>query len=316
MSLFLRHVMLKIKHDTGTLVINADPNDQLFIEFNIKHKANSTPLEGELAIYNLNRAHEDVIRQRGTQLDMFAGYRRSRFGLIASCDVRRVDRNHLASRTRTRATTKTSRSGLNRITRVHIGGQIAQRTESFISVSFSDSQTVRTIVQKIIEEGFPNMTFGNINAIPIQAREDDYLGGGRAGDVLTRLLAAHGLTWYEDANVIFFTKNVGFDDSAIRISERTGLIGSPTVTIDEIDEDTGLVEAPTVTEYGVRITTLLDHRINLASELHLTSNTEEAQGDFKVEQLQHRGNNRDGRYVTEIEAISPETAVIQQAGAQ
>ena len=301
--LFRRHVMLKLKHSTdvennyGTLVINPNPLDQLHIEFNLVHKAAATPLQGEITIYNLNNDHEDIFRKRGVQIELFAGYINSRFGRIALCDVRRVDRNHLAAKTRTRTTSRFTKSGLNRLTRLHVGGQVEERATSFVDVSHKGVETVRDIIIQIVADGFPNMAVSNPEIIPSNLTEEDYLAGGIAGDVLTALLTKYGFNWYEDSGIIYITKDG-------EVAEEL-----PTVIISE---QTGMVGAPTVTDKGVVVSTLLDHRISLATKVRIETKTEEAAGDFKVISLRHRGNNRDGRFVTEIEAASPEVEEAQE----
>ena len=261
---------------------------ELMIAFSINRKADSTPAQGEVAIYNLNESHETLIRDRGRSLILEAGYLGARFGLLVSGDIRRVDKD---------------RNGLDRILRMQVGGHIRQRTEAFVSAAYEGEVSVRTIVSDIVQQGFPGFPIEPISLIPADEVEEDYVLNGQAGKALNQLLRPLRLSWFDDNGVIRITKE--FVSSAqqaggtIVVSELSGLVGSPTITSE-----------------GVRAKTLLDHRINLDSQVRVESEVlnfaasgdaanaraiEGSSGDWKVVALNHAGDNRSGGFSTEME---------------
>ena len=283
-DLFRRRVEVLIGDDAEALSIK-----DLLIGFELERKADSTPAAGEIAIYNLNESNETRIRERGRRVRLSAGYMDGRYGLLFDGDVRRVDRE---------------RDNLNRITRIQIGGQTMRRTGAFVKIAVEPGEPIRDIFARAVKEGFPNLTLGPLDFIPADAVEEDgYTVHLKAGVVMTGILPVE-LRWYEDNGVIRITKRgESADDrrgeNVVVVSERTGMIGSPSVT----DE-------------GIVVKTLIDHRIGLDTRLRIESAVleraasgdaaneraiEETSGEWKVVALRHSGDNREGEFVTEAE---------------
>ena len=290
--LFLRHVRVLVG---GQEIIGGQAQrldlqvSELMIAFNISRKADATPAQGEISIFNLNESHETLIRDRGDSVILEAGYLGARFGLLVAGDIRRVDKD---------------RNGLDRVLRMQVGGHVRQRTEAFVSVAYEGEAPVRTIVSDIVRQGFPGFPVEPISLIPADAVEEDYVFSGQAGQALRILLFAHGrLSWFDDNGIIRLTKE--FISSAQQaggitvVSERTGMIGTPSITNE-----------------GVIVETLLDHRINLDGRVRVQSGIldfaasgdsanaraiEGSTGDWKVVAMNHSGDNREGSFRTSME---------------
>ena len=108
-----------------------------------------------------------------------------------------------------------------------------------------------------------------------------------------------GVMWYEEAGTVHVSKyRRTADDRLVTISEKTGMVGSPAVTDD-----------------GIRVQTLLDPRLRLDTQFRVESSVLDraASGDavneraaeldggtWKITELEHRGDNREGDYLTVI----------------
>lgn len=264
----------------------------LMVSFNVTRKGDQKATEGTVGIYNLNESHETLVRDRGVSVNLEAGYPGGRFGLIASGDIRKVQKERI---------------GLDRVIRIHIGGHVKERAEAFVMLAYEGIVPLRTIISDAIAQGFPSLVAGSLHLIPGTAVEEDFSFSGQANSVLTGLLAPHNLLWYEDNGVIRITmpKQTNDDRSGggiVVVSQRSGMIGSPTIT----DE-------------GLLVKTLLDHRIGIDTRLRVQSEIldfaasgdaanaraiEGSSGDWKSIRVTHTGDNRDGQFQTEAELRS------------
>ena len=277
---YLRRVRVSIGDRSERLTA-----ENLLIDFRIRKQATGTPADGEIKIWNLNESNETRIQERGKAVTLEAGYG-ERIGQIFAGDVRRVER---------------IRQGHDRITHIHVGGSIVKQTEAVVMRSYEGETPVRTIVRDAVAD--MGLTIGPVTLIPADAAETDYRYNGKAGVLLTGILTPLGVEWYEEAGQIRFTAQGKSADDRIRgitISENTGLIGTPTRTDD-----------------GIRVTTLLDPRMQLDAVVRIESGvlaagasgsatsqrTAEIEGGrWKIIELAHEGNNREGRFQTTIEA--------------
>ena len=262
--------------------------EDLFIRFKVKREANPTPAEGVIDIYNLNQSNETRIRERAVRVLLEAGYGDT-LETIFDGVIRRVER---------------VRADRDRITRVHVGGRTAigaPRRSTFLRTYEGD-----IAVRDIVRDGVATLglELGDVSLIPEDAAETDFTYNGSTQLMLSERLRPLGIEWYEDSGVVRFSRfRTSSDDrtSGVVVSERTGMIGSPTVTDD-----------------GVRVAMLLDARMRLDTRIRIETQAsvvdrgasadavnERAQellgGVWKVIEVLHAGDNRDGEYRTTVE---------------
>ena len=257
-------------------VVVADTTfENLMIRFSLRREASATPAEGSIDIFNLGAASEQRVRERGEEIRLEAGYGGS-FAVIFSGDVRRVERH---------------REDLDRITRIHVGGHVARQVVSIFMRSYEGDVAVRTIVADAVAAmGFES---GPLDAIPVVAVETDFRWNGPTGPLLSKLLSPWGVQWFEEDGVVRFTAQGASGDDRLRgvlISEGTGMIGTPTVT----DE-------------GLRVETQLDARLRLDTRFRVESVVLTDDRVYKVVQVVHRGDNREGQFSTSVEGRPVET---------
>lgn len=279
---FLRSVRVIVGDDDSATRV-----DSLYIRFRIKREATSTPAEGEVDIYNLNESNETRIRERAVRVVLEAGYQ-DKLDCIFDGAVRRVERH---------------RSNLDRVTRIHVGGKTAREgaeRRSIFMRTYQGTVSIRDIIRDAVNH--MGLELGPLDLIPEDADEHDFTYNGSTQLMMTERLRPLGIEWYEENGVIRFSRyRMTQDDrpEGITISEHSGMIGVPTVTDD-----------------GIRVSTLLDARIQLDTRIQIESTVlqQAASGDaineraaeldggfWKVVELEHRGDNREGEYMTTME---------------
>lgn len=261
--------------------------EDLYIRFRVKREATATPAEGEIDIYNLNESNETRIRERAERILLEAGYE-NRLDTIFDGVIRRVERQ---------------REGLDRIVRIHVGGKISNskaQHRSIFNRTYQGTWLVRGIIRDAVEH--LGLELGDMSLIPSDAVETDFKYNGATQLMMQERLRPLGIEWYEENGVVRFSRfgRTGDDrGGGVVISERTGMIGVPTVTDD-----------------GIRVTSLLDARIHLDTRISIESAVlnQAASGDaineraaeldggfWKVIELEHRGDNREGEFSTTME---------------
>ena len=271
---YLRDIRVTIGGDVAV--------QELFQRFKIRKESTGTPAEGVIDIYNLSEENETRIKERGKPITLEAGYADSGLEHLFSGTIRRVERQRL---------------DLDRVTRIHVGGELSVQPADDTSPravfikSYEDEVTARTIVADAIQT--LGLAVGSLDAIPGDAVEVDFKYNGDARIFLTQFLRPYGLHWYiENGEVKLSKYRKPVDDrpAGVTVSEGTGMIGTPTITDD-----------------GVRIKTLLDPRLSLGSTVNVQSDVLGSEGGelhgstWKVIELTHIGDNREGAFETTIE---------------
>ena len=237
------------------------------IEFNLRRTSDSVPDTGEVVLTNVTPATEAVVDERGTDVEVRAGYDGT-LERIATGVVRRVTRD---------------RTGVDRRLKVAIGDQLVNPVikGGVTTASYADESVwVGTVVQDAV--GDMGLTFGDLSAIP-QDFLVNFSWSGKSANLLDVLLLPRGVNWYLDGSTVLFTR-VDQPDPG------------PTLVVSPA---TGMIESPTITEQGARLKMLLNPSVVLAQNVEVRSDV--VRGDFKCVSVNHRGANRDGPFYTELE---------------
>ena len=248
--------------------------EDLRIEFDLRAELQQSPNPSTVKIYNLRRESASLIGEPDQVVQVRAGY-----GDITDAepliqgDIRRVLNED---------------TGLDRVTTVVIGGSDRAKASTIVSISHEGPVRLRRIVQEIIEA--MGLGVDQLDAIPEDAEiEGGYQYNGAGKTALRNLLEPRGLTAYEVGGIIHVAGPGQPLGGVIEISERTGMIGSPSAT-----------------DTGARVKIALTGKIELDQVVEIDSLR--LKGRFKVTSRVHRGDNWTGEFVTEIEAKAlPET---------
>ena len=257
--------------------------EDLYIGFRVRRETSGTPAEGHVEVANLSASNERHVRERGSRVQLFAGHR-GNSGLILDGDVRRVARR---------------REGLDRMTVVYVGGNVVAQTSSgaaFFNRSYGPGTSVRSIAKDIVDS-WTGFSIGPQDPIPPNATVDEWSYAGPSGLAMTELLEPFGLRWYEEHGLIKFTSSAQVTPAPTPVTTVT------TGRIHVISEATGMIESPTITEDGMRVRTILNHQFSLDDEVEVRSIVTEGEslGRQKIVLLEHRGDNRQGDFHTDLE---------------
>ena len=254
MTQYLRQVKVEIESSDRTVLIV----EQLRVVFDLRSEKQSSTSPSTVKIYNLGRASASHIAERG-QVVRVTGDIGNADSLFEG-EIRRVLHE---------------RSGLDRITTVVLGGSDSALSGAAVSLSLPGRVGLREVVKRIVK--VMGLQIGTLDVVPDETFEEGYYYNGSAKTALTRLLEPRGVTSYEAAGMMLFARRgaeVPVGESLL--TERTGLIGSPSVTEDD----------------GVRAKMALNGSIELDQVVEIQS--EALNRRFVVNSVVHRGDNWGG----------------------
>lgn len=259
MKLYKRIIRIVIGQEDSTAI----SIDKLYIQIEIKKNISGKPNDGFVKIYNLAENTENQIRDKGVRIRVFAGHD-DRPVLIHDGDIRRVDRD--------------PKPGVDRITIINLGGNVVKLSQAFFNKSYSGQVSVKQIVLDAIPTF--NIDATDTDQIPDDAFLYDYSFTGKTGDLLDKILNPIGVQWFESDNFIKFSSNKKALENVVLLAKNTGLIGSASIT-----------------DKGANFKSVLNGRIVLNERVKIESIL--VNGVIKVIELMHKGDNRDGEFITE-----------------
>ena len=241
------------------------------IDINIKKDIKDLPSTGTVVIYNLSELHENQIYLLENDITVSAGYQ-NHVGIVSVGSVQEIERERI---------------GLSRQTRISIASKFNSKTNlGGITQRSYENTTLKDVVSDIVNydlDPSSNLQIGNINNIP-DVSIKNWSMTAPAKTALTSLLRPRGITWFQDDEFVEFSQR------------KLPVFGSSTVFISS---DTGLIGSPTETDRGVRVRSLLNHRIRLGNIIHLKSKF--INKEYKVVSLIHNGSNWGGSFFTDSE---------------
>lgn len=278
---FLREINVAVGDSAEDFIFVKD----LFVKFSIHQEATSSPPKGNIEIYNLTSESETRIREKGKRVRLWAGYKGQDLHLFFDGSLRRVEREKRRQ---------------ERITNIHIGGKDQKNVQGKgITLSLRGPISVRTVIQKVVEQMEP-LELGSLDTIPANATYKFNLSfSGPSNAFLDNFLKPFKLEWYEENGTIKF--------SEIKKADPIGLSRG----ITTISEGTGMVGTPAITENGIKVRTLLDHRMKLGSVVRVKSivlGEKRLDSPYKVTIVEHYGDNWGGQFFTDMEMVPIEPA--------
>jgi hypothetical protein len=254
-----------------TTIIGSDDNtgtkiDNLYTTIEIKKELSGKPSEGTVKIFNLNDSTETRIKEKGKRIRVVAGYDGNDKTLYDG-DIRRVERD---------------KQSLDRVVSITLGGNVFKLTNAVFNKSYTGAVSVKQIVMDAVPSF--DLSYIGIDIIP-DAQLNDFSFTGRTADLLDKILRPLNVQWIEDNAFIKFS-----------------LKGQPiTETVFVLKSGTGLVGSPSVTEKGIKAKSLLNGLLNIGDRVKIES--KRLNGLYKITQLIHKGDNRDGEFLTEFLGI-------------
>ncbi len=246
---------------------------ELDLEFTVPFGDNMEADEAEITIYNLTN---DTINKfkKGVECSIEAGFRGDT-GVIFRGIVSRV---------------YTTYDGADKITRIVCVDDMAERI--ITSRTYDTSKNSRYILNDLLKEtGLPIAVY---SPRTFQKYETTQTVSGNLMDNIQKYAEDCGISVYINKGQIYARYIKDGDEISFTVSEKTGMISSPTAFEEEqqAEDFEGTVN-------GYNIQMLLQHRITTASIINLSSMI--ASGQYRVRSGRHIFNENEA--VTEIEVI-------------
>lgn len=276
---FNRKIQIKVLSDKEEITIpqSIDEIKPIRITFSAEVTNNSAnPFNSNITIYNLSKSTRSFIKDQGQSVELFAGYA-DNVSLIFTGKITRLLADEKKS------LVNNQRVATDITTKITLADAIFNIHQIVFKRFYSGLASIRSIVSDIVGDvGFAIVGLNNIPDINFL----NFAFDGRSSDALNQILNKTGVTWVIDRAIIIFSKE----------GER---VNSNKVIINA---GTGLLTASRTEGGGVRFKTLLNVNLSLSSTIELKSET--ISGEFKVISITHKGDNEQGEFSTQVEAIN------------
>ena len=255
-------------------------SSDLFITFNVQKTAKEQSNSCTVTIANLSEQTRNSIKEIDDVLTLSAGYEEDVGAkVIFTGDVVRIKHNI---------------NPPDIITEIECGDGIKTLRETRASTSYKDGTPAKNVLNELAKKmGLP------IREIPEDIDEQYVQGFSHAGsirDAINKVTDRLGLEWsVQNEEIQILKKGLASKGSAINISFETGLLEYPEKLDNLRDNLTETQPAP-----GVRVKTLLNPDLIPGGKIFIEVG--EFPGLYRIDRVSHTGDNRDGEFISEIEA--------------
>ena len=262
---------------------------ELKIGFSITKTADSNANPGKVTVTNLAKTTRDRLKDEGLVYKLRAGYA----GINEAPLVKEISSGDILD-------ISTQRSSTEMITTFKIGEGTKALAETTLDKSFEEGISFDSIVGEFTKA--LDVTKGVIEGITQEVFNSGYSATGKVKDRLDELTAKQGLEWSEqNGERHILPQNGKTAEQAVLLTQETGLLK----VFREKKNQPGqkaLVDL-------VRFSCLLNPDIKVGREIAIFSTIDEI-GDsslspafFKVRKVTFSGDNKDGKFTCEGEAI-------------
>jgi hypothetical protein len=182
------------------------------------------------------------------------------------------------------------------ITKLQCGDGANVLKNQYINGSFREGTTVGDVVSFIGDElGIP-VSYNNIDTR--EQFSQGYAISSDAKSALDLVTEKAGATWsIQDGELQLLVDNTSNPNEIVFLSSATGLLDSPKLTT----QDSYKLEGPASEAPTVRLKSLLNAKIRPGGIIEVDSR--ERSGQYRVERVDHRGDNKSGPFESVVEAI-------------
>lgn len=250
---FGRAYRLEIGNKTKSVVIN-----NLQICFNIEKTITEEPNTAKIEIYNLNPSNRNALTNKiYNKISLSVGYGED-VRLIYTGDIN---------------TAYTIRQDLDFITTLECGDGQTDYTKAKIYTSLKSGAKDSDIVNLCLKQ--MNSSKGVIDLAKNQALPRCKVLAGNVREYLKKVANNNNANWHIlDGNLNVLPKN----------KVLSGLEGFV------LSKETGLINSPEVTDEGLKLTSLLNPKLNIGSLVRVKSILSEYDGDYKIQSITHNGD--------------------------
>lgn len=239
----------------------------LRIGFSVNKTSSSEPNKAEVYIYNLSDDSVGFINQKNNIIQVFAGYKEIGEERIFIGDI---------------DTVFTQSSSADRITKIEAG----DGENAFIAARVNKNYNSAVGLNEILKYLADTLGLGVVSTTENIQLPHGISLFGTTRQALDHVSKSLGLEWSIQNNLL--TVNVageGDGQSTVLLSPSSGLIGSPSRSVD-----------------SVKLTCLLNTRISPRTTISVDA--DDFSGEYRVDKCRHFGDNGfDGAFYTEIEGV-------------
>jgi len=261
--------------ETGTLIKDLHMN--FSVEKSDKESANKLVLQ----IYNVSLNTSEKIAKARNKIILKAGYSDEGVVNLFFGDI-------------TKTTDK--KEGVNRILEIEAYDGQTNIQNKDISISYTGGTSKQKIFQDLVYAfGLPLMN-------PKTQISGSFANGwafiGKVKEGLTEILSPLNKSWtIQNQQLVIISPGEVVQRSGLKISPKTGLIGTPEALSDQDEKQTENKEVPK----RWKIKSLLYPQLFPGSEIQIKSSI--VNGTFKIESLNFSGDNYEGDFVCELEVV-------------
>lgn len=271
-QLFLRQASVTVAQMNGTI---ARQIRGLRIDFKIDKTNLSDPNKGTIKIYNLNADSRAAFEQKQSRVLLKVGYGTNPKDLVQIFvgDIRRVA--HL-------------KQGPDWITEIEGGDGEIDFTGSQIEKSFPPGTSVKSVIGDVVDQ-FKNLKNTATNLVGVAGEfVTGFVASGSVAGVLDNLTKKIGSEWsIQDEGVQIVPLGTPTFDTAVLVTPKTGLLGSPAKTL-----------------IGYQITTLLNPELKPNRLVAIKSR--DVNASFRIQFVSHAGDTYQGQWTSVCELEVPQ----------
>lgn len=253
--------------------------------FKIEKTSESTPNKASLSIYNVAKETIDLLKRPKTRLILSAGYGFSNEVSETTAEV---------IFTGDGAKTKTTKEGPDFVTTIEFGDGLDSYSTSKINTSLAAGASGETAISQVISA--MGLKTGEIKGASSISYTSNLVLSGNAKDAMDDITEKGDLEWsIQDEEVQVIPINGFNSKDAIFLSDKTGLIGSPSRT--GFNQKSSEASA----DNGVEFTSLLQP--GLVPGRRVSIESKNITGVFVVRKVNIEGDTYSGPWFSKCEAI-------------
>lgn len=289
MPLFKRQISMVIDNTFTGLQQSNYINNDFHMLFTCKKTSSSDPNTCKAVIYNINNTTRSNINEPNSSLIVNAGYEQGEgLELVFIGNIVSVS---------------TARQGSDNITTIDARDGDEPLTLTRDSFSFREGVSVKQLIKSVINK-FKIAVKSNVDLVEFTDKQ--YTNGfaflGQLRTLLDTLTDEVGLSWSIQNNELkIYNDKIGDLLPAIVLNKDTGLIGIPERIKITKGKQTEKVEID-----GWKLTSLLQPSAEPGSIVVVSSVEIGNEKQFKIETVEHAGDNFEGDFQTRLEVVEIE----------
>lgn len=246
------------------------------IAFEIKKNNESDPNKAKISLYNLSGDSRSYLEKTTDLMRLEAGYQ-GNLGIIFQGEISKKG-------------IRNERKGGDIVTTLLCGDGQTALTDMHLEMSWKEGVTCQQIVDKAVKEIGLHMRIVNGNLSKQYIHGKAYSGTIR--QLLDEITAYCGLKWSVQNNAIqVFPKDSAVTQNVFLISSESGMIGLPSKG-----------------EKGIIVRSLLNAQLIPDGFFRLVTKELTGTGTYRIVDVKHVGDTREGDWYTEVEGEVPGAA--------